>query len=312
MSNLPTALKDYLNLRRQLGFKLRDEASLLPQFILFVEQQGVSYITRDLALRWAMQPKDTLPAWWAARLRMVRCFAQYLSTENPRTEIPPAGLLPHHYHRRAPYIYSDEEIKRLILAATQLSSTRGLRPYTYATLFGLLAVSGMRMREPIHLHCKEVDLKDGILTIHQTKFGKSRLVPVHPSTQRILRQYESRRNRLCPNPQDPTFFISDCGIRLTGCTVRQTFVKLSRQIGLRGAFDNHGPRLHDFRHTFAVRTILNWYRAGIDVERQIPKLATYLGHAHVNDTYWYLSAVPELMQLVAMRLDYTEGGGTLL
>jgi integrase len=243
---------------------------------------------------------------------VVRFFARYLSTENPRTEIPPAGLLPHHYHRRAPHIYSDEEIKRLILAATQLPSPRGLRPYTYATLFGLLAVTGMRMREPIQLHCNDVDLKDGILTVLQTKFGKSRLVPIHPSTQRILRQYASRRNRLCPNPQDPHFFLSDCGTRLTGCTVRRTFVKLSHQIGLRGAGDSHGPRLHDVRHTFAVRTMLNWYRAGIDVERHIPTLATYLRHTHVNDTYWYLSAVPELMQLVALRLDSAERGGTLL
>ena len=169
----------------------------------------------------------------------------------------------------------------------------------------------MRMREPIHLHCKDVDLKQGVLTIHQTKFGKSRLVPIHPSTQHILQQYECRRNQICPNPQDPNFFISDRGTRLTGCTVRQTFVKLSRQIGLRGLFDSHGPRLHDFRHGFAVRTILNWYRAGIDVERQMPKLATYLGHTHVSDTYWYLSAVPELMHLAAMRLDKSEGG-TLL
>jgi len=312
MSKLHIALKDYLTLRRQLGFKLRDEGSLLPKFVLFVEQEGASFITKDLALRWAIQPKDALPAWWTARLRMVRRFVQYLSTTDPRTEIPPPGLLPHRYRRRPPYIYSDEEIKLLIEAAKQLSSTIGLRPYTYSTLFGLLAVTGMRVREPIHLHCKDVDLKQGVLTIHETKFGKSRLVPIHPSTQRILQQYECRRKRIYPNPLDPNFFMSDRGTRLTGWSVRNTFVKLSRQIGLRGPFDSHGPRLHDLRHGFAVRTILNWYRAGIDdVERQIPKLATYLGHTHVNDTYWYLSAVPELMQLATMRLDNTEGG-TLL
>lgn len=305
MIELHTALKEYLTLRRQLGFKLRDEGRLLPKFVLFVEQEGASFITMDLALRWAMQPKDVLPAWWAARLRMVRSFAQYLSATDPRTEVPPQGLLPHRYHRRSPYIYSDEEIKELVDAATQLSSSIGLRPYTYAILFGLLAVTGMRLSECIDLHCKDVDLKHGILTIHQTKFGKSRLVPTHPSTQRILRQYECRRNQIYPNPQDPNFFISDRSTRLTGNTVRWTFVKLSRQIGLRGPFDSHGPRIHDFRHGFAIRTILNWYRAGIDVERQIPKLSTYLGHTHVNDTYWYLSAVPELMQLAAMRLEHT-------
>lgn len=260
MSKLQTALKKYLAVRRQLGFKLREEGSLLPKFIHFVEQEGASFVTRDLALRWAMQPTNVLPAWWAARLRMVRHFAQYLRAADPRTEVPPHGLL---------------------------------------------AATGMRLRESINLHIKDVDLKNGILTIYKTKFGKSRLVPIHPSTQRVLQQYEYQRDRIYPNPRDPNFFISDLGTKLTGDIVRWTFVKLSRRIGLRGSFDSHGPRLHDFRHGFAVRTILNWYRAGVDVERHILKLATYLGHTHVNDTYWYLSAVPELMQLAAMRLDQT-------
>ena len=303
MSELRTSLKDYLTVRRQLGFKLHDEGNFLPKFIFFVEQEGSSFITRDLALRWAMQPKDSLPAWWAARLRMVRRFAQYLSAVDSRTEVPPQGLLPYRYHRRPPYIYTDEEIKQLIETARQLSSKIGLRPYTYSTLFGLLAVTGMRMRESVNLHCKDVDLKNGILAIHQTKFGKSRQVPIHPSTQHILQQYEWQRNRIYPNPQDPNFFVSDQGKCLMVWSVRRTFVILSRRIGLRGTSDSHGPRLHDLRHGFAVRTILNWYRAGVDVERQIPKLATYLGHTHVNDTYWYVSAVPELMQLAAMRLE---------
>ena len=302
--NYKTALKDYLTIRRQLGFKLRDEKSLLPKFIRFTEHQGVSFITRDLALRWAMQPKNVLPAWWARRLSLVRGFAQYLSAGDTRTQIPPQGLLPYSYRRRSPYIYHDEQIKQLVEAAQQLPSRIGLRPYTYSTLLGLIAVTGMRMRESIRLECKDVDFKNAILTINGTKFGKSRLVPIHPSTQRALEQYECQRNQIYPNPLDPNFFLSDQSRRLTGYIVRYTFVKLSRQIGLRAISDSHGPRLHDFRHTFAVRTILNWYRSGIDVERQIPKLATYLGHTHVSDTYWYLSAVPELMQLAAMRLEY--------
>ena len=303
MSQLRIALKEYLTIRRQLGYKLRDEGSLLPQFILFTEQQGVSFITRDLALRWATQPKNVLPAWWARRLSMVRGFAQYLSAEDTRTEIPPQGLLPFRYRRRPPYIYRDEQINQLIESAQQLLSSIGLRPYTYSTLFGLIAVTGMRMRESIRLKCEDVNLKAGILTINDTKFGKSRLVPIHPSTQRALEQYECQRNQIYPNPMDPNFFISDQGTRLTHWIVRHTFVKLSRQIGLRAISDSFGPRLHDFRHTFAVRTILNWYRSGVDVERQIPKLATYLGHTHVRDTYWYLSAVPELMQLAVKRLE---------
>ena len=311
MSELQTALQEYLSIRRQLGFKLRDEETILPKFLLFVEQEGASFITRDLALRWAMQPKDVLPARWADRLRMVRLFAQYQSAADPRTEIPPQGLLPHHYHRKAPYIYRDEEIKRLLEAAKQLPSKIGLRQYTYYTLFGLLAVTGMRMSESVSLQCKDVDLTQGMLTIVQSKFGKSRLLPLHPSTQRVLQQYEYQRDRICPNQRDTNFFLSDSGIRLTGCNVRHTFVKLSRKIGLRGPLASHGPRLHDLRHGFAVRTILNWYRDDINVERQLPKLATYLGHTHVNDTYWYLSAVPELLQLAIKRMENAEGG-TLL
>ncbi len=242
---------------------------------------------------------------------MVRYFAQYRSAADPRTEIPPQGLLPHRYHRKPPYVYSDEEIKRLIEAAKQLPSKIGLRPYTYSTLFGLLVVTGMRLNESISLQCKGVDLTQGIITIEQSKFGKSRLLPLHPSTQRVLQKYQCRRDRIFPNPNDSNFFLSDSGARLTGCTVRYTFVKLSRQIGLRGSLDTHGPRLHDFRHGFAIRTIMNWYRKGIDVEQQMPRLATYLGHTHVNNTYWYLSAVPELMHLVIKRMENAEGG-TLL
>ena len=302
MSELQTALRDYLAVRRQLGFRLRDEEGLLAKFILFVEQREASFVTRDLALSWAMQPRNALPAWWAKRLSMVRGFTQYLRTVDIRTEIPPQGLLPHRYQRTPPYIYHDEQIRQLIKSAQQLPSSIDLRPYTYSALLGLIAVTGVRMRESIRLKCEDVDLRKGILTIKDTKFGKSRLVPIHRSTQRALKQYERKRIKIYPDPMDPSFFLSDQGGRLTGWIVRHTFVKLSRQIGLRSASDSHGPRLHDLRHTFAVRTILNWYRSGIDVERQIPRLATYLGHTHVSDTYWYLSAVPELMQLAALRL----------
>ena len=308
MSELYTALQEYLIIRRQLGFKLRKEETLLLKFVLFLQEEGASFITRDLALRWAMQPTEVHPAWWARRLCMVRRFAQYQNAADPRTEVPPPGLLPHRYQRKAPHIYSDEEIRQLMEAAKELPSENRLRPHTYSTLFGLLAVTGMRMNECISLQCKDVDLTQGILTIVQTKFGKSRLLPLHPSTQRALQQYEYRRKQVCPNPRYPNFFLSDSGSRLTGFTVRYTFVKISRQIGLRGPLDNHGPRVHDYRHAFAVRTVLNWYRNGADVEREMPKLATYLGHTHVNDTYWYLSAIPELMHLAMKRMENLEGG----
>ncbi len=308
MSELDTALQEYLTLRRQLGFKLRDEGAVLPEFVLFLQREGASFITRDLALRWAMQPDKALPAWWARRLSMVRRFAQYQRAADPRTEVPPQGLLPHRYHRKAPHIYRDEEINQLTEAATTLPSEKGLRPHTYSALFGLLAVTGMRMNEALSLRCTDVDLTQGMLTVVQTKFGKSRLLPLHPSTQYALQQYECRRNRICPNPQDPNFFVSEYGARLNDSIVRRTFLTISRQIGLRGPLDNHGPRLHDFRHSFAVRTLVNWYREGADVERELPTLATYLGHTHVSDTYWYLSSIPELMHLAMTRMEYSEGG----
>lgn len=308
MSKLYTAFQEYLTIRRQLGFKLLREGTLLLKFVLFLQEEGTPFITRDLALRWAMQPEDADPAWWATRLRMVRCFAQYRRATDPRTEVPPQGLLPHRYHRKVPHIYTDEELKELIEAAKKLPSKKGLRTHTYSTLFGLLSVTGMRMNEAISLQCKDVDLTQGILTVVQAKFGKSRLLPLHPSTQHALQQYECWRNQICPNPQDPNFFLSDSGRRLTDSTVRYTFIKISRQVGLRGLLDNHGPRVHDYRHAFAVRTLLNWYRNGLDVERELPKLATYLGHTHVNDTYWYLSAIPELMHLAMKRMENLEGG----
>lgn len=308
MNELDQALNEYLSVRRQLGFKLREEGNILPNFIRFLEHEGVTFITMELALNWATQPKNASPVWWATRLRIVRRFAQYLSTIDPRTEIPPLGLLPYRYHRKPPYIYSDEEISQLLEAAQKLPSTTGLRPYTYSTLFGLLTVTGMRICEPIHLDQKDVDLEQGMLTIHQSKFEKSRLVAIHPSTRRVLQAYKQRRDRIFPNPYDPSFFISDRGTRLTDCIVRRTFIKLSLQIGLRCPGDSHGPRLHDFRHRFAVHTLLNWYRTGVNIEQQMPKLAAYLGHTHINDTYWYLSAIPELMKLATMRLRETKGG----
>jgi integrase/recombinase XerD len=256
-----------------------------------------------LALEWATQPKDVQPAQWANRLGMVRNFARYHSTVDPRTEIPSAELLPHRYRRKPPYIYTDAEISKLISAAKKLPSPRGLRAPTLSTLLGLLAVTGMRMSEPINLDRKDVDLKNGILTIHQTKFDKSRLVPLHSSTVNKLRKYARLRDKLCSKPKSPSFFISGRGTRLTDWTVRRWFVILSHQIGFRGADDSYGPRLHDLRHGFAIKTLLNWYKSGCDVENNMPILTTYLGHRHVADTYWYISAIPELLQLAAFRLE---------
>ena len=298
MSQLQKALEEYLTLRRALGFKLSHEDPALHKFVSFMDQAEAPVITTKLALQWAQQPVAVQPAQWANRLGMVRRFAQYWSATDPRTEVPPQGLLPHRYRRRSPYIYNHNEISQLIQAAKMLPSTTGLRPYTHSTVLGLLVVTGMRISEITNLNREDVDLTQGILTIRQTKFGKSRLVPIHPSTQCVLQDYASRRDRIYPKPKTPAFFVTEQSTRLMHWTVRVTFIRLSHQTGLRGPDDRYGPHLHDFRHRFAVQTLLHWYRTGVDVEQHLPELATYLGHTLVADTYWYLSAVPELLQFL--------------
>jgi len=304
MSDLRQAVESYLAIRRSLGFELRLPATLLHRFADFAEAEGASHITTDLALRWAKRPSDAQPSTWAWRLGILRRFAVWHSATDPRTEVPPEGLLPHRYRRKPPYIYTDEEIENLMQAAKDLRSSKGLKAHSYSTLFGLLAVTGMRISEVLNLDRKDVDLNEGILTIRRTKFGKSRLVPVHASSQEALKAYAETRDRILPGLSTPAFFVTERRTRVAEWSARYTFAKVSQKIGLREAASGHGrgPRLHDMRHRFAARTLVNWYHAGLDIEREIPKLATYLGHVHVNDTYWYLEAVPELLQLATDRL----------
>jgi integrase len=308
VKRLEQALNDYLRLRRSLGYRLREPEGLLRGFVAFLQAEGAGYITRELALRWATQPAKAQPATWAGRLGIVRRFAIWHSATEPRTEIPPVGLLPHRYRRKPPHIYSDEEIEKVLRRAQHLPSPNGLRARTYTTLFGLLVATGMRVNEALGLDQVDVDLERGILHIRRTKFGKSRYVPVHPSTVEALKKYAEVRDRLFPAPLIPAFFISEKGSRITEWIARYTFAKLSQRVGLRASAKGHGhgPRLQDMRHRFAARTLIHWYRAGLDVERELPKLSTYLGHVHVNDTYWYLEAVPELLQLATDRLIQRE------
>jgi integrase len=306
MSPLRQALDDYLALRHAMGFKLTEARSQLPQFVEFLDQHGQPFITTDWAVCWAMQPRHVQPAEWARRLRGVRGFARYLSAIDSRTEIPPTEFLPYRPQRCLPYLYSDDEIAQLLEAAGHLPSATGLRAYTYTAVFGLLAVTGMRISELVTLDNDDVDLADGLLTIRCSKFRKSRCLPLHLSTQQALGRYVAWRDGVYPIPKSPSFFVSEQGTRLPACTVRATFIQLSRQIGLRGPNDSHGPRLHDFRHRFAIQTLLRWYQADVDVERHLPELSTYLGHVKVSDTYWYLSATPELLGLAARRLEQAQ------
>jgi integrase/recombinase XerD len=302
---LEQGLTDYLRIRRSLGFQLRKVERCLRNFVAFLQVEGASYITTELALRWTTtQFAKVLPSTRAERLGMVRRFAGWHSATEPRTEIPPAELLPHRYRRKPPHIYSDEEIERLLRQAQQLPSPKGLRARTITTFFGLLAVTGMRVSEALGLDRLDVDLDRGIIHIRRGKWGKSRCMPVHPSTVVALKKYAEARDRLFPASATPAFFLSERGCRMTGGTARYSFAKLSQQLGLRVPTkgSGRGPRLHDVRHRFAACTLIHWYRARLDVERELPKLSTYLGHANVNNTYWYLEAVPELLQLATDRL----------
>lgn len=308
MSKLRSALKEYLALRRALGYKLYRAGLLLYQFVQFAEQAGATYITTDLAMKWATQPAKARQTWWGNRLGVVRRFAQYCSGRDPRTVVPPPDLFPATYRRVPPYLYKDEQIKALLKAAKQLPSPSsvGLRPHTYATIFGLYVTTGLRTSEALRLDRSDVDLAQGVLTVRDTKFGKSRYVPVHPTTRAALQRYARTRDRLCPHPVCPSFFLSDHGRRISADMVRWTFIRLSRQIGLRDTSDSRGPRIHDLRHRLATSTLVRWYRRGVDVERHLPELCTFLGHAHITDTQWYLTATPELLRHALRQVERAE------
>ena len=276
MKTLRAHLEEDLNLRRKLGFKLRIAGRLLGQFVGFTAENRAAFITRKLALAWATQPAGCLPSGWASRLGVVRRFALYVSASDARTEVPPQELLPHCYHRKPPYLYSDREVRRLLQAIGQVPAPKGLQAIGQATLLGLVAVTGLRVGEAIGLDRKDVDLDRGLLTVRQAKFNKSRGVPIHASTQRQLRAYARQRERICPHPSTPSFFVSERGTRLAASTVRHWFVIASRRIGLCQPTDHRGPRLHDLRHRFAYKTILNWYRRDVDVEVHLPELTTLI------------------------------------
>ena len=239
---------------------------------------------------------------------MIRQFARHCSAIDPRTVVPPSDLLPCQYRRPTPYIYRDEQITSLLEAARRLPSRMGLRSHTYTTLFALYAVTGMRCNEALQLDRSDVDLIHGVITVRNTKFGKSRYVPLHPTTKLALRRYAALRDRICRKARSPSFFISERGTRPSQATAEENFVNLLCKIGLRRHGDSRGPRIHDLRHRFATVTLLRWYRRGVDVEQHIPELSTYIGHARVIDTYWYLTSIPELLHCAMRRVERSSGG----
>jgi integrase/recombinase XerD len=311
MNTLRQSIKEYLAMRRSLGYKLRETGTGLLDFAAFMERRRASYITQALALAWAQKPTNVQPSQWTSRLTVIRQFARYRSAIDPRTQIPALGLLPFKTKRARPYLYSNTEIGQLLQATLNMPLSpkhRGpcaLLPWVYYCLFGLLSVSGLRLGEARSLELKDVDLKAGVLTIRGAKFGKDRLVCLHASTCKVLADYIARRQRhWAGRPVSSYLFVSSWGNRLDTGAIHRAFYSASRQIGLRGASDSHGPRLHDFRHRFATTTLVNWYRSGQEPERRLPLLSAFLGHVHVSDTQWYLSASPELMREAMRRLEH--------
>jgi integrase/recombinase XerD len=298
VSALSGQLADYLRLRRALGFKLQREGRILPQFIDWLDAAGTQRITVELAVAWAQLP-DAQPIVWAHRLGAVRGFARWLATIDPATEIPPADVFGARQQRPTPYVYSTTEISDLLQATRTLRPP--LRAATHETLFGLLAASGMRVGEAIGLTRSDVDLSAGVITIRHPKFDRARLVPLHPSVTDALHAYAVRRDRMCPTPTADRFFVSSVGTALNHSRVRQTFAQISTATGLRTATCR--PRIHDLRHSLVVNVVIGWQRDGVDVGSLLPRLSTYLGHVNPTSTYWYFSAVPELMQLAAARMD---------
>lgn len=303
MSTLERALSDYLQLRHSLGHELAEAAWLLPGFVAYLHAQGSSTVTIEAALAWAQQGNTDgrVSTGGPRRMTAVRGFARYLTGIDAATEVPPLGLMPLRQRWRPPFIYSPADIDTVIEQA-RLSIVSPLRASTYVTLIGLLAASGLRIGEAIKLDRGDVDWTEGVLLIRESKFGKSRLVPLHTSSMAALQDYARLRDQLQPRSEGPSFFVSLTRKRLLYAVVAQTFRQLIDDTGV-GAGAPCPPRLHDLRHSFAVATLLGWYRTGEDVATRIPSLSTYLGHREPSSTYWYLSAAPELLALAAARQD---------
>jgi integrase len=296
--------KEYLAYRRDLGFDLKSAGELLLQFAEYADQIGhQGPLTTELAVRWARMHSTASPGYVAKRLEAVRGFASHRSIFDPLTEIPPRTLMAAAYRRRTPYIYSEAELSALLAAARRIASGSGLRPHSYATLFGLLACTGLRLSEALHLIRSDVDWQQRLLNVRQTKFRKSRLVPLHPSTIHALREYADRRDRFHPIASVKEFFLDDRGMPLSRKVVGVTFWRLRKQLSWSARDGRSQPRIHDMRHTFACRRLLRWYEEGVDLEHAVSALSTYLGHADVADTYWYLTGTPELLGLATARFE---------
>ncbi len=298
MSQIRQAVEHYLRVRRTLGYKLLVEGRMLAQFAGFLDERGHDHVTTSVALAWATAPAGADPQWWAARLTVVRGFARFQASFDERTEIPPTDLLVRGQQRQVPYLYSEQEVTALLHAARAMRCP--MRAATFESFVGLMASTGMRTGEAMGLDRDHVDPQRGTLTVHGTKFGKSRLVPLHASVIAQLDRYQRQRDLLCPRPVSPAFFLSGAGTRLNHTNASTAFNKLLTAAGIRAEAK---PRLYDLRHTFTVTTLADWYTRNLDVAHLLPTLSTYLGHISPATTYWYLQACPLLMTAAAQRLE---------
>jgi integrase len=303
-------LDRYLSVRRSLGYDLLTEERRLRRFARFADQEGAPHIDTALFLRWDASLPAATTSTRSARLSAVRLFAQWLSSIDPAHEVPPRGLLPDRSQRPRPHIYSEAEIASIIAAAKALPSIYGLRGLTYSTLFGLIAVTGLRISEALALDHDDLDVENGVVRVRRGKLGKERLLPLDSTVVAQLVGYSAERDRLLGSAPD-AFFVTCKGTRLTDCSARYNFAHACQQIGLRAhqhyCRHGRGPRIHDLRHTFAVRTMINWLRTGKDPAREMIRLTTYLGHTDPDNTFWYLEAVPELLDLAMARATSNDG-----
>jgi integrase len=303
-SSLLACVEEYLSFRRGLGFDLGSAACHLRSFARYAEQVGHrGPITVDLATQWALRSRSREPAQAARRLAMIRIFASHRALIDPATEIPPRGLLGRPPRRRQAHIYSDAEIRSLLQQASRMLPRGGLCPKTYVAFFALLLSTGLRLSEACRLTCADVDLHRGLLTVRETKFRKSRYVPLHPSSTRALTQYAADRDAVVPSGPSSFFFRTQRAPSLKPSAVHKAFGCIRRRLGWTAQGRACRPRIHDMRHTFAVRRLLRWYEEGVDIGQKILALSTYLGHAKVTDTYWYLTGVPELLEIASQRFE---------
>lgn len=308
--SLAVQLDRYMGVRRSLGYDLTTSERVLRRFVRFADNAGAAHVDTELFLRWDASLPEACSSTRSARLGMVRLFALWLSSIDPAHQAPPRGLLPDRSRRKRPFIYSEAEIAQIVTEAHELPSIYGMRGLTCATFFGLIAATGLRISEALALDREDLDTLTGVLRVRRGKLGRERLLPLDPTVVDRLLAYAAERDRLLGYTPE-AFFVRGEGSRLTEWSARYDFAQVSQRIGLRERPRYHrhgrGPRIHDLRHTFAVRTMINWYRTGKDPAREMIRLTTWLGHTQPENTFWYIEAVPELLELAMERATAVSG-----